>query len=40
MEIIEGYIPQGKDEYIGAGVSSHQIIEHKEKWEKVVRLLS
>ncbi|MEM3190452.1 MAG: hypothetical protein QW454_05480 [Candidatus Bathyarchaeia archaeon] len=39
-QIIEGYIPRWKDGYVGTSVRPHQIIEHKEKWEKQVRLLS
>ncbi|MEM0235752.1 hypothetical protein [Thermofilum sp.] len=39
-QIIEGYIPRWKDGYIGTSVRPHRIIEHKEKWEKLVRLLS
>jgi len=39
-KLIDGYIPQWKDGYKGAGVCPHQIVQHKERWDKMVRLLS
>jgi hypothetical protein len=38
-ELIDGYIPLWKDGYKGTGVRPQQITEHKEKWEKLERLL-
>jgi len=38
-QLLEGYIPQWKDKYKGTSVRPHQIIQHKEKWEKLEKLL-
>ncbi|MGY0288674.1 MAG: hypothetical protein ACUX7D_08005 [Candidatus Methanodesulfokora washburnensis] len=39
-ELIDGYIPVWKDGYKGTSVRPQQIAEHKEKWEKLKRLLA
>jgi hypothetical protein len=38
-KLIDGYIPQYKDGYIGACVKPQQIAQHKERWDKVEKLL-
>ncbi|MGQ9468895.1 MAG: hypothetical protein ACUVTD_03595 [Nitrososphaerales archaeon] len=38
-ELIDNYIPRWKDGFIGCSVRSDTIIQHKEKWEKLERLL-
>ncbi|MDW8008468.1 MAG: hypothetical protein RMK67_02755 [Chloroflexota bacterium] len=35
----QGYIPVWKDGYRGTGVRPDQIGDHREKWDKIVRLL-
>jgi hypothetical protein len=39
-ELIDGYIPVWKDGYKGTSVRPQQIAEHKEKWEKLRKLLA
>jgi hypothetical protein len=39
-ELIDGYIPKWKDEYVGTAVKPEQITQHKEKWDKVEKLLT
>ncbi|MGC9086921.1 MAG: hypothetical protein ACP5IT_12080 [Thermoproteota archaeon] len=39
-ELIDGYIPKWKDGYMGTGVRPEQITQHKEKWDKVEKLLT
>jgi len=39
-QLIDNYIPQWKDGYVGTSVRPHQIVQHKEKWDKVEKLLS
>jgi hypothetical protein len=39
-ELIDGYIPKWKDGYEGTGVKPEQITQHKEKWDKVEKLLT
>ncbi len=35
----QGYIPLWKDGYKGAGVRPSQIAQHRERWDKIARLL-
>jgi hypothetical protein len=37
--IDDNYCPVWKDGYVGCSVRPHQILEHKEKWEKLIRKL-
>ena len=38
--LIDGYIPEWKDGWIGTSIKPHQVLQHKEKWEKLERKLS
>jgi hypothetical protein len=39
-DLIDGYIPKEKDGYMGAGVRPEQIVQHKERWDKVEKILT
>jgi hypothetical protein len=40
QELIDGYIPLWKDGYKGTGIKPNQIVQHKEKWNKLEELLT
>jgi hypothetical protein len=40
QELIDGYIPLWKDGYEGTGIKPNQIVQHKEKWNKLEELLT
>ena len=39
-ELIDNYIPKWKDNYKGVGVKPKDIIQHKERWDKIEKLLT
>jgi tyrosine-protein phosphatase YwqE len=39
-ELIDNYIPNWKDNYKGVGVKPKDIIQHKERWDKIEKLLT
>jgi len=39
-QLIDGYIPQWKDGFIGTSIRPHQIAQHKDKWDKLEKLLT
>jgi hypothetical protein len=40
QELIDGYIPRWKGGYVGTGIKPNQIVQRKEKWNKLEELLT